>query len=315
MEAAASVSPALEKAGAKRKKRIQWTPYLFILPHLLLFIIFLAYPLFNGLYISLFRYDYLQTSTNVFVGLQNYINLFTRGSVEFQEFWNSLWNTIQFVVYSVPLLVIIPLLLALLLNSKIPGRNFFRSIYFAPWVLSVAVVGLLWFWIFQSQGGLLNYYLVAWHLQPVQWLSTQPWAWVAIVVATIWWTLGFNMIIFLAALQNIPTELYEAAQVDGSNGWQSFWSVTLPLLRPVMLFIVTISIIASFNLFGQPFFMTAGGPALASGGGSTEPVMLEIYNEGFVRHFVGSAAAMSFVMAIIMMAVSYTNFKLFQRRV
>lgn len=304
----------LAQAGKKRKKRIRWTPYLFILPHLIFFVVFLAYPFFNGLYISLFRYDYLQTSTNIFVGLQNYINLFTRGSVEFQEFWNSLGNTVQFVVYSVPLLVVIPLLLALLLNSKIPGRNVFRTIYFAPWVLSVAIVGLLWFWIFQSQGGLLNYYLIAWHLQPVQWLSTQPWAWVSIVVATVWWTMGFNMIIFLAALQNIPAELYEAAQVDGSNGWQSFWAVTLPMLRPIMLFIVTISIIASFNLFGQPFFMTAGGPALASGGGSTEPVMLEIYNEGFIRHFVGSAAAMSFVVAIIMIAVSYTNFKLFRSR-
>jgi multiple sugar transport system permease protein len=314
MQAAPPASLTLAHTGKKRKKRARWVPYLFILPHLIFFIGFLAYPFFNGLYISLFRYDYLQSSTNVFVGLQNYINLFTQGTVEFQEFWNSLWNTIQFVVYSVPLLVAIPLLLALLLNSKIPGRNIFRTIYFAPWVLSVAIIGLLWFWIFQSEGGLINYYLTAWHLQPIQWLSTQPGAWISIVVATVWWTMGFNMIIFLAALQSIPTELYEAAQTDGSNRWQAFWLVTLPLLRPILLFIVTISIIASFNLFGQPFIMTHGGPPLASGGGTTEPVMLEIYNEGFVRHFVGGAAAMSFVVAVIMMAVSYANFKLFQRR-
>lgn len=300
--------------GKSGRRRLDWTPYLFILPHLILFIIFVGYPFFNGLFLSLFRYDYLQPETNAFVGLQNYINLFTQGTVEFQEFWNSLWNTIQFVIYSVPPLVIIPLLLAVLLNNKIPGITMFRTIYFAPWVLSVSVVGLLWWWIFQSEGGLINNYLMLWHLPTQEWLSSLPWAWVAIVVATIWWTMGFNMIILLAALQGISAELYEAASVDGSNAWTSFWYMTLPMLRPVLLFILTISIIASFNLFGQPYLMTGGGPALPSGGGATQPVMLEIYNMGFVRHFVGSAAAMSFVVAAIMILVSYANFRLFRGR-
>ncbi len=303
------------RTGARKAgRRINWVPYAFILPHLIFFIVFLGYPFFDGLYISLFRYDYLQPSGNAFIGLQNYINIFTRGTVEFQEFWNSLWNTVQFVIYSVPLLVVIPLLLALLLNQKLPGRNAFRAIYFAPWVLSVAVVGLLWFWIFQSQGGLINYYLAAWHLATPQWLSTLPWAWVSIVVATIWWTMGFNMIIYLAALQDIPVEMNEAANVDGANSWNRLWRVTLPMLRPVMLFIVTTSIIASFNLFGQPFFMTNGGPPRPGGGGSTQPVMFEIYNMGFVRHFVGTAAAMSLIVAAIMIIISYANFKIFQSR-
>lgn len=299
---------------AKVGRRFNWTPYLFILPHLVFFIVFLGYPFFNGLYISFFRYDYLQPDANVFVGLQNYLDLFNSNAVEFQWFWNGLRNTGVFVLFSVPLLVVIPLLLAVLLNTKLPGRNVFRAIYFAPWVLSVAVVGLLWFWIFQSQGGLLNDYLALLNIQPPQWLSTQPYAWIAIVVATIWWTMGFNMIILLAALQDIPGQLYEAAEVDGSSSWQSFWHITLPLLRPILLFIVTISIIASFNLFGQPFFMTNGGPPLANGGGSTEPIMFTIYRQSFERHFVGSAAAMSFVVAIIMMVISYANIKLFQSR-
>ncbi len=304
----------LGTASGKRKRGIDWTPYLFILPHLIFFVIFLGYPFFSGLYISFFRYDYLESSTNVFVGLQNYVNIFTQGTVEFQEFWNAFGNTLQFVIYSVPLLVVIPLGLAVLLNLKLPGLNVFRAIYFAPWVLSVAVVGLLWFWIFQSEGGLLNYYLAALHLPTPNWLSTLPWAWVTIVVATVWWTMGFNMIILLAALQDIPDQLHEAAEVDGANSWQRFWHVTLPMLRPVMLLIVTISIIASFNLFGQPFFMTNGGPPLPSGGGATEPIMLRIYREGFERHFMGSAAAMSFVVATVMIVISYLNFRIFRSR-
>lgn len=296
------------------KRRFNWAPYLFILPHLIFFAVFIGYPFFNGLFISLQSYNFLRPDRAQFVGLQNYTNLFTPDTVQFQPFWNSLWNTVQFVIYSVPPLVILPLGLAVLLNIKIPGRNFFRAVYFAPWVLSIAVVGLLWWWIFQSQGGLINYYLGQLHLPQPQWLSTLPWAWVAITVATVWWTLGFNMIILLAALQDIPDYLYEAAAIDGARPWQMFWGITVPMLRPVLLFIVTISIIASFNLFGQPFLMTGGGPSLPQGGGSTTPVMVQIYNEGFQSYSMGSAAAMSFVVAVIMIIVSIANFKLFQQR-
>jgi len=299
---------------APGKRRFSLTPYLFILPHLIFFTVFLAYPFFNGLFISTQNYNFLRPDRAQFVGLQNYIDLFTPTSVEFQPFWISLGNTVLFVILSVPPLVVIPLGLAVLLNIKLPGRNFFRALYFAPWVLSIAVVGLLWWWIFQSQGGLINYYLGQLNLPQPQWLSTLPWAWIAIVVATVWWTLGFNMIILLASLQDIPEYLYEAGAIDGASPGQMFRSITLPLLRPVLLFIVTISIIASFNLFGQPFLMTGGGPALPQGGGATTPVMVEIYNEGFVRYNLGSAAAMSFLVALIMILVSFANAKIFQQR-
>jgi multiple sugar transport system permease protein len=304
------------KPGAKeksRKRRGSLIPYLFILPHLLFFTVFVAYPFFNGLYISFHSYDYLRPAATRFIGFQNYIDLFTPGSVKFNEFWVTFWNTVEFVVYSVPPLIIIPLGLAVLLNSKVPGRNFFRGVYFAPWVLSAAVISLIWWWIFQSQGGLLNYYLAEMGISGPRWLSTMPWAWVSIVIATVWWTMGFNMIITLAALQDIPAEMYEAAQIDGATGWQQFWSITLPMLQPVLLFIVTTTIIASFNLFAQPLMMTRGAPAMATGGGATEPVMMRIYIEGFVRPFQGSAAAMSFVVATIMISISYFNFKIFRR--
>lgn len=294
--------------------RFSLTPYLFILPHLVFFLIFIAYPFFNALYISSLEYDYLRPERTRFVGLENYIALFTPGTVRFKEFWNALVNTLEFVLISVPPLVIIPLFLAVLLNTKTPGRNIFRAIYFAPWVLSVSVVSLLWWWIFQSQGGLLNYYLADFGIKAPRWLSTMPWAWVSILIATIWWTMGFNMIIFLAALQDIPSELYEAGAIDGANTSQMFFNITIPLLRAVLIFIIVTTIIASFNLMGQPFFMTGGGPAQQQGGGATEPVMLRIYIEGFTRYIQGSAAAMSVVVAAMILLFSFANFKLFQNR-
>lgn len=310
----ASLTTRSKVAQGGGRSKFSWTPYLFILPHLIFFALFIGYPFFYGLWISLHEFDYLRPERTTFVGLRNYFDLFTPGTVKANEFGNALWNTVKFVLYSVPPLVIIPLGLAVLLNTRTPGRNVFRAIYFAPWVLSVAVIGLLWWWIFQSQGGLINSYLVQLGITPPRWLGSMPWAWVAIVVATVWWTVGFNMIILLAALQDIPTQLYEAAAIDGATTSQAFWRVTLPLLQPVLVFIVIITVIASFNLFGQPFFMTQGGPKLPSGGGATEPVMYRIYNEGFVRPFQGSAAAMSFVVATIMIVVSYVNFQLFRQR-
>ncbi len=311
---------ATTAAGEATRSRLQGRtgnalmPYLFIAPHLIFFLVFVAYPFFYGLYTSFFRFDFLRPEAKEFVLLENYAKLFTPGTIQFPVFWNALGNTLEFVLFSVPPLVIIALLLAVLLNTRVPGKNFFRGLYFSPWVLSSAVVGLLGFWIFQSQGGLVNYYLVQLGLTPPRWLSTMPWAWISIVLMTLWWTIGFNMIILLAALQDIPRQLYESASLDGATSWQQFISITLPILRPVLVFVIIITIIASFNLFAQPFFMTNGGPAQATGGGSTEPVMLRIYREGFERNQLGMAAAMSFIVATIMIVFSYTNFRLFRTR-
>jgi multiple sugar transport system permease protein len=306
--------PVTSLESGRSGRRFSWAPYLFILPHLIFFMIFVGYPFFYGLYISAFQFDFLRPAATEFVGLENYIKLFTPGTVQYQEFWNALINTVEFVLLSVPPLVIIPLLLAVLLNTKTPGRAIFRTIYFSPWVLSAAVVGLLGFWIFQSQGGLVNYYLTALNITTPRWLSSMPWAWISILITTVWWISGFNMIILLAALQDIPTDLYEASAMDGATSWQTFFRITLPLLRPVLVFIVTITIISSFNLFAQPFFMTNGGPAQATGGGATEPVVFRLYREGFERNRQGSAAAMSFVVATIMVLFSYFNFRIFRTR-
>jgi multiple sugar transport system permease protein len=310
----ATAAIPLEKRKAKAK-RFDWVPYLFILPHFFFFMIFAALPFVLGIIISFFEYDYLRPEAARFVGFDNYTALFTSGTVEFPIFWNALSNTLRFVVMSVPLLIAIPLGLALLLNTKFMGRNLYRAIFFSPWVLSSAVVGLLGFWVFQSQGGLLNYYLKEIGAITPRWLSSMPWAWYSILIVTVWWTSGFNMIIILAALQSIAPELYEAAEIDGAGWWERFRYITLPMLRPVLLFIIIITIIASFNLFAQPFFMTdGGGPAQSGGGGATEPIMVRIYNQSFVRYRMGSGAAMSLVVAALMMLVSYFNFRFFRKQ-
>ncbi|MCU0507960.1 MAG: sugar ABC transporter permease [Anaerolineae bacterium] len=300
--------------AARTRRRISLTPYLFLLPHMLFFAVFVFYPLFRGLWISFQNYDFLRPEQAQFIGLDNYAALFRAGSTKFNEFWNAMKVTVQFVLLSVPFLVLIPLGLALLLNTRVKGANAFRAIYFAPWVLSAAVISLIWWWIFQSQGGLLNYYLKEIGLPTPRWLSTMPYAMWTIVIATVWWTMGYNMIILLAALQEIPPELYEAAAIDGAGRWSVFRSITMPMLRPVMIFILTMTIIASFNLLAQPMMMTRGDPRLSTGGGATQPVMYRIFDEGFVRPFQGSAAAMSFIVAAIMIGFSYANNLILRRR-
>ena len=295
-------------ARAIAGRRFRWAPYLFILPHLIFFSAFLAWPFFYGIYISLFDFDFLRPEYRPFVGLQNYSNiLIDRSSIQYEDFWRAMKNTGIFILYSVPPLVCLALLLAVLLNGRYFGRNFFRALYFAPYALSVTVAAVLWRWIFE-QGGLINFYMGELGLPQIAWLGAMPWAWVAITIATVWWTIGFNTVIFLAALQEIPGELYEAAAIDGANATQQFFYVTIPMLRPVLVFVITITLLASANLFGQPYIMTGGGPVQ-----QTEPVMMRIFNEGIQQNRMGSAAAMSVFVAAILLALTALNFRVFGR--
>lgn len=289
-----------------RKRRFDVTPYLFILPHLIFFAAFLAWPFFYGLYISLFEFDFLRPERRPFVGLENYLNLFDPGSIQFTDFWRAMGNTGEFILWSAPPLVGLALVMAVLLNGKYRGRNFFRTLFFAPYTLSVTVAAVLWWWIFQNQGGLVNHYLTQLGLPGVNWLSSMPETWIAITIATVWWTIGFNTVIFLAALQDIPDALYEAASIDGAGPIQQFFYVTLPMLRPVLVFVITITLIASANLFGQPYLMTKGGPLQ-----QTETVIYRIFIEGVVRNQMGSAAAMSVFIAALLLILTALNFKLF----
>lgn len=304
---APSQSQAATAPRAKSGRRVSLLPYLFVLPHLIFFTAFLGWPFFYGIFVSLFNYDYSDPSYRPFVGLQNYINLFDSSSIQFSDFWRAVVNTGTFILWSVPPLVIIGLLLAVLLNSKLPGRNIFRAIFFAPWSLSAVVASLLGWWIFQD-GGILNQSLNGLGVQSNSWLGQMPWPWFAITLTTVWWTVGFNTVIFLAALQDISESLYEAASIDGANAVQQFFGITVPLLRPVIFFIITIQIIASANLFVQPRVITGGGPAL-----QTESLIMRIATESFQFFRMGSGAAMCILFAAILLILTALNFKLFGR--
>jgi len=301
------------RPGGTRRPRIRrvgrLTPYLFLLPYLVLFGTFMLAPIGYGVWISLHDWDYLLPD-KPWVGLDNYTALFDSESYIFDDFWMSMRATGIFTVASVPLLVVFPLGIALLLNRAFPGRNLFRALYFAPYVLGVAVVGLLWRYLLDPNVGLANYLLGLVGLpDDTPWTNGLPWAWVGLVGMTVWWTLGFNAVVFLAGLQDIPRHLYDAAKVDGASRWQEFWHVTLPGLRPIMAFVVTMTILASANMFGQSYLVTNGAP-----GDETRTAIMYIAQEGLRNFRMGHSAAMGFVLALCLAVVSVVNFRVFRHR-
>jgi multiple sugar transport system permease protein len=303
------LSEAFARGGRKPTDTNLITPYLFMAPYLVLFGIFILFPVFYGIWISLHNWDYLLPG-KPWVGLQNYVDLFTPGSTTFEPFWQSMEATGKFTLYSVPLLVVIPLLVALILNERFPGRTFFRVIYFAPYVLGVAVIGILWRYLLDTNVGLVNYYLGQLGLpNNIPWSNELPWAWVTLVGSTVWWTLGFNAVIYLAGLQDIDPALYDAAKVDGANRWRRFLHVTLPGLRPILLFVITVTILASANVFGQAYLITEGAP-----GDETQTAIMYLAEEGLRNFKMGSAAAMSYVLALFLAVISVANFALFRYR-
>ncbi|HEY0442939.1 MAG TPA: sugar ABC transporter permease [Candidatus Limnocylindrales bacterium] len=311
MTVSAAPPPIAGAAPARSMRRIgeKWyAGYLFILPHFLIFLFMVGLPFLYNIYVSLTDYTFGGTAS--FVGLQNFQNLADSSDYHFPIFWNGVWNTLLFVFMSTPILVIAGLALAVLVNGKYPGRNVFRAIFFAPWTLGIAVVGLLWWWLLNSQFGLLTILLNSIGLQNPSWLTTNPWAWFSISLATMWWTVGFNTIILLAGLQSISPDLYEAASIDGANKWQQFRFVTVPSLRPVLLLVITLQIIASFNMVGQSQIMTGGGP-----GNETRTALLYVYETGFTnggQFQLGQAAAMGLIVASMMIVVSIINFRFFR---
>jgi multiple sugar transport system permease protein len=295
--------------GRKPADASPLTAYLFMAPYLVLFTVFIVIPVVFGIWVSLHNWDPM-LPVKPFVGLQNYVDLISPGSTTFGPFWNSMEATGKFTLYSVPLLVVIPLLIALMLNREFRGRNFFRATFFAPYVLGVAVVGILWRFLLDPNVGLVNYYLGTLGLPDnIPWITALPWAWVSLVGVTVWWTLGFNTVIYLAGLQDIDPALYDAAKVDGANGWQRFVNVTLPGLRPVLLFVLTVTILASANMFGQAYIITQGAP-----GEETTPAIWYIAEQGLRFFKMGPAAAMSYVLALALAVVSLANFALFRYR-
>jgi multiple sugar transport system permease protein len=305
-----SVSDA-GRGGAPRRdiNRVGAAPWLFLAPYLVLFLAFVVAPIVYGFWISLHRYDFTLPN-KPFVGLENYTDLVTPDSLTFSAFWRAMRASAIFTVGSVPLLLVVPLCIALVMNKKFPGRNLFRAVYFAPYVLGVAVVTVLWRYLLDNNGGPVNYYLGLLGLpDDIAWTTSTPAAWFALIGVTVWWTLGFNAVIYLAGLQDIPKELYEAAEMDGANRWQQFRNVTLPGLRPVLSFVTMTTIIASANMFGQSYLITKGAP-----GTETRTAIYQIAETGLRNYQMGSAAAMSYVLTLFLVLLSILVFWLFRER-
>lgn len=296
-----SSDPIASKAGLG-------TALAFVGPYLLLFGTFVLAPIVYGLWISLHQWDFLLPG-KPFIGIQNYVDLFTTGSTTAGPFWSSMRATAIFSVLAVPLLMILPLGLAVALNQKFRGRNAVRAIFFAPFVLGVAVIGLLWRYLLDPNVGVVNYYLDAIGLDRIPFTTATPWVWLALVVPTIWWTAGYNMVIFLAGLQDISAELYEAAELDGANSWQRFRHVTLPGLKPVMVFVLTITILASANVFGQPYLITQGQP-----GNETRSAIMQIGEQGLRQFDMGSASAMSTILTFALLVISVITLSFLRER-
>lgn len=290
---------ALEGPRPRATRRAGWVPWLFLAPYLLLFGAFVLLPIGLGLWISLHSWDFTLPG-KPFVGLDNYSELLTPGTGEFERFWNAMQATGLFTVVSVPLLIVIPLAVAVVMNQRFRGRNLFRALFFAPYVLGVAVVGVMWRFLLDANIGVVNYLAGLVGLPDgTPWLTSLPEAWVALIGVTVWWTLGFNAVIFLAGLQDISADLYEAAKMDGAGAWSRFRHVTLPGLRPVLGFVLMITIIASANMFGQSYIMTRGGP-----GQETRTAIYYIVDTGLNQRAMGEAAAASWLLTLVLMLTS-----------
>lgn len=285
-------------------KRFTLTPYLFLLPGLALFCLIVAYPIARSLQISFYEWAVVPTQLSEFVGFDNYV----RG-LQDSQFWLGMANVGVYLVVTVPGQVIIGLFVAVLLDAKLPARALFRVLFYLPVVTSWVVVALLFKYLFTTDGGAINWVLTdLLHVadENVTWLEGRWTGLAAVSVLGIWKGIGWSMVIFLAALTGVRTDLKEAAALDGANAWHRFLNVSLPAIRKTLLFVVVLLIIGGFNVFISILLMTGGGPA-----GSTEVPLTYMYKQAFDYLDFGYASALSFLLAIVIAVVSYAQFRLF----
>ncbi|HEY4201137.1 MAG TPA: sugar ABC transporter permease [Devosiaceae bacterium] len=277
-------------------------PFLLAGPYLVVFAVFLGYPIIRALYISFF--DWGIFGPNGFVGFDNYLSLFNDG-----RFWDAFFTTTKFALIYVPMVMAISVVLAVLLHRKLPGIAIFRTIVFFPIVVNVAVASIAFKWLFEPEAGTINQLLRLLHLPDQTWLSEPGWALFAVSFITLWVNVGFMVIILLAGLENIPDDLYEAANLDGSTPVQDFFLITLPLLKPIMLIVMILSLVQAFQVFGEVLIMTNGGPF-----GSTEVLTMLLYEDGFRDFNIGRAAAIGMVITVIISVLSLVQFRVFRQR-
>jgi multiple sugar transport system permease protein len=281
----------------ERNKQILYA-YLFFLPFGVVFVLFRVLPVGQTVWMTFHKWDVFGTPE--FIGLANLQTAFTT-----PRFWSSLWHTAYFTILTTPLLVIFGFLLAILINSNIKFRGFFRSAFYVPYILSISVVCLTWILLYNSSYGLMNSLVNSLGFASINWLGDKKWAMPAIAITTVWWTLGFNFLIYLSGLQQISMSYYEACDIDGANALQKLWHITIPLLKRSHVLVIVLQVIASLKIFGQVYIMTGGGP-----GGNTRVLVQYIYEQGFRYFKMGYAQAVAFIFFLIMLGVSYFQIRL-----
>lgn len=277
----------------RRSLKPRFAPYLFLLPNLLIFGTFVLFPAIYNFVLSLFTGT--QITGENFIGLKNYGTLLTSEDL----FWKAVQNTLSFVSVDVVMTVLLSLGVALLLNRKLRFRAFFRSVFFYPVLLSPVVIGLIWKWVLQYQYGVLNAALVAFGMGRVPWLFNAQWSMFWAIAITLWSSIGFFALILLAGLQSIPPVLYEAAAIDGANGREQFFNITLPMLSPTLLVVVILSLIRAFQSFDLIYVLTNGGPGTA-----TLMLVQYIFRTAFDFRQFGLAAAASFLLAVVLLVLT-----------
>jgi multiple sugar transport system permease protein len=295
--------------GVLREMRREWTAYLFHAPGLIVFAIFVVYALYTSFTLSFQEWNILEPE-KPWVGLQNY-----REVLQDTGFWRAMGHTLYFTLGSVPTTMAIALGLALLLNAKIRGLTLFRTAYYLPVITPLVVAAIVWKWVYNADFGLANYYLQSFGLidEPLLWLADRDLAMPAVIAMNVWVGVGFNMIVYLAGLQAIPAEYYEAAKVDGAGSWQQFKRITFPLVAPTTIFLLVINTIGAMKAFTQVFVLTNGGPP--GPGGATTTVVFYIYTQAFRFFRMGYASALAYTLFALLFVVSFIQFNWYRKRV
>jgi len=286
-----AVTGTTRRGGPAGESRAGW---LFATPFLVLYVAFLIGPVLIGIVISLFNTTTVKSGLGDFVGLSNYADVLSTGA-----FWASMWHSVLFTLLTTPLLVLLPLLFAILASRIARGRWFYRLAFFAPYVVPSSAVCLIFAFMYTPQTGLITNAFGWFGLTAPNFLGSTSGAWFAVVLLTLWWTFGFNFILYTAAIQDISEEVYEAASIDGAGPWQQIRSITVPLLAPTMSLVLILQVLASLKVFDQIYILLAGGPNY-----TTRPVIEYIYDTGFTSYRGGYAAAATMVYFVILVVIS-----------
>jgi len=302
--ATAAASPAFAAAApaSRRVRTGEWRNALFVAPYLVVFVVMLVVPLLWGLWLSTTKSDLF--GTQAWIGFANFVRL-----IRDPIFLQTVWNTFYFVLLTVPALTLAGLGLALVLNRPERWAAVLRAVFFASTVLSVTVVTLVWRLVFLPDGGLLGVVAEALGRTPIAFLNDETLAMPAIAITTIWWCIGLPMVLFLAALQQVPRDIYEAAALDSASRWTTLTRITLPAIRRTFFLVVIVEVILQFQLFGQPQLMTLGGPNNA-----TRPIVLFIYETGWRQWELGYAAAAAQILFAMILVAAMIQYRISARR-